>query len=297
MRLEEFGHAVELHEAYAQLERDRHQVLQLAEEQAAAIVDEAEHEAGRVRDEAQRLYDDAVQRGFADGQQGAVEEWHKRNLDAMSEARAVQARMRERLAELVTSAVEQIVLAERPQALFERALTTLDKISEGASYLRISVSTDDYEDAVRTFASLADAGPRRLAIEVTPDKRLGPGACICESDYGVVDASLETQLQAIRSAVGRALKHSLANEGAGARPAFDEHAMGELADDDDTVGTDNEDYDRSGIRNVGEDDTAGVDKYDDDGADEFDAGDYEDDDAEADYDSMDYDAHEEEVRR
>jgi type III secretion protein L len=219
VRREVFGHAVELDEAYAQLERDREQMLQLADEHAALIVDEAEQTARQMRDEAQRLYEGAEQRGFAAGQQAALDDWHRRNLDAMSDARAVQARMRERLAELITSAVEQIVLAERPQALFDRALKTLDKISDGATYLRISVSPDDYDDAVRTFAQLAQTGPRRLAVEVMPDKRLAPGACVCESDFGVIDASLETQLQAIRSAVERALKHSLAGVSASPQSA------------------------------------------------------------------------------
>ncbi|MGF6955260.1 type III secretion system stator protein SctL [Paraburkholderia youngii] len=209
LRREVFGHAVELDEAYGQLEQDRQQVLQLAEEQATLIVEEAEQEARRMRDEARRMYEGAEARGFAAGQQAALDDWHRRNLDAMTDARAVQARMRERLAELITAAVEQIVLAEQPQALFERALKTLDKISEGATYLRISVSVADYDTAVRTFTQLAQAAPRRLAIEVTPDKRLAVGSCVCESDYGVIDASLDTQLQAIRSAVERALKHSL----------------------------------------------------------------------------------------
>jgi type III secretion protein L len=41
------------------------------------------------------------------------------------------------------------------------------------------------------------------------DKRLEAGSCICESDFGSIDASLTTQLRAMRSAVARALKHSL----------------------------------------------------------------------------------------
>jgi type III secretion protein L len=214
VRHEMFGHAVALDDAYVQLEQDRQQVLQLAEEQAASVVEKAARDARRMREEAQNLYDSAARRGFDAGQQAALEDWHRRNLDAMTDARALQARMRERLAELITSAVEQIVLVAEPQALFQRALKTLDTISDGATYLRVSVSLGEYDDAVRTFAQLLEAGGRRLAIEVMPDKRLSPGACVCESDYGVIDASLDTQLNAIRSAIGRALKHSLAEPGA-----------------------------------------------------------------------------------
>jgi type III secretion protein L len=38
---------------------------------------------------------------------------------------------------------------------------------------------------------------------------------VCESDFGTVDASLDTQLRAMRSAVSRALKRSVEEADAG----------------------------------------------------------------------------------
>ena len=48
-----------------------------------------------------------------------------------------------------------------------------------------------------------------IPLSVMADKRLEPGSCVCESDFGTVDASLDTQLRAMRSAVSRALKRSV----------------------------------------------------------------------------------------
>jgi len=73
-------------------------------------------------------------------------------------------------------------------------------------------------------------------LSVVADKRLPPGSCLCESDFGAVDASLATQLRAMRSAVSRALKQSvneMQREGAlepsapgGADSDANEHALG-----------------------------------------------------------------------
>jgi type III secretion protein L len=50
---------------------------------------------------------------------------------------------------------------------------------------------------------------RPVPLAVTADPRLEPGACVCESDLGIVDASLSTQLDSMRAAIVRALNTSL----------------------------------------------------------------------------------------
>ena len=63
------------------------------------------------------------------------------------------------------------------------------------------------------------------------DKRLEPGSCLCESDFGAIDASLATQMRAMRLAVSRALKQS-ANELEAAADAFaPQGAVDDNADD------------------------------------------------------------------
>ena len=108
--------------------------------------------------------------------------------------------------------MEQIVRVQQADTLFERALSTIDHIVEGATYLRVAVSPIDYDKACIAFERLSarwrELG-RPFPLSVVADKRLEAGSCICESDFGSIDASLATQLRAMRSAVARALKHSL----------------------------------------------------------------------------------------
>lgn len=207
-----FGALIELDDGYAQLAADRESMLRQAREEAQAIVGVAHAEARTIIEQARGEYEQAAQRGYHEGEKQALTDWLERLADAGNEQRQTQIKLRERLAEIVTVAVEQIVQVQQSEMLFERALTTIDRIVEGATYLRVAVSPVDYEKACIAFERLSarwrELG-RPFPLSVIADKRLQAGSCICESDFGSIDASLATQLRSMRSAVARALKHSL----------------------------------------------------------------------------------------
>lgn len=207
-----FGALVEIDEGYAQLAADRDVILAQARREAQAIIDAAHREAQQIVEQARCEYDCAAQRGYQAGEKQALADWLDRLADVGDEQRKIQTKLRERLAEIVTLAVEQIVRVQQADTLFERALSTIDHIVEGATYLRVAVSPIDYDKACIAFERLSarwrELG-RPFPLSVVADKRLEAGSCICESDFGSIDASLATQLRAMRSAVARALKHSL----------------------------------------------------------------------------------------
>jgi type III secretion protein L len=218
-----FGELLSIDAAYAALAAERDALLADARDEAARIVDAGHAQAAEIAEQAQREYDTASKQGYRDGCDRALADWMQRLADVADAQSQLQIRMRERLAQIVASAVEQIVRVERHEALFERALATVDRIVEGATYLRVAVHPDDYAEAKVTFDRLAsrwrDLG-QPIPLSVIADKRLDPGSCVCESDFGTVDASLDTQLRAMRSAVSRALKRSVEEADAhGGEPA------------------------------------------------------------------------------
>lgn len=207
-----FGALMQIDEAYAQLAADREAILAEAGLEAGGILAAAREESQVIVAEARREYETAAEQGYRDGERRAVSEWMERLALSYADERRLQAKMRERLAQIVTVAVEQIVSVQESRSLFEKALSAVDRIVEGATYLRVSVSPADYEVANNAFERLAarwrELG-RPFPLSVVADKRLPPGSCLCESDFGAVDASLATQLRAMRSAVSRALKQSV----------------------------------------------------------------------------------------
>jgi spermidine/putrescine-binding protein len=78
-----------------------------------------------------------------------------------------------------------------------------------SALLTLRVPEADREDAQRAIAELMaqlPQGATGTAIEVVVDAQMPEGACRFESDSGVIDAGLDTQLAAIRRAVERAAR-------------------------------------------------------------------------------------------
>lgn len=197
--------------------RVRHRaMLADAERRAQEIVARAEAEALALIEQAQEEYAGAERRGYEAGQTRAIGDWYARVTRHAAEQRDLHERLRDRLAELVVVAVEQIVRTEDTGALFARSAAALDRIAQGCSYLKVRVHPDDHDAAAREFGRFAHEMHQRgrmAQVTVVADRELAPGACLCESDLGTVDASLATQLAAIRAAVERALAHEAAAAG------------------------------------------------------------------------------------
>ena len=92
---------------------------------------------------------------------------------------------------------------EHAEKVMETVLSSVEYI-EGieATHVTIRVAPAD-EKAVRAeLASMLASVPGGTSfLDVVPDARLERGACLLESELGVVDASLETQLKALENAL------------------------------------------------------------------------------------------------
>nr|WKF60278.1 Yop proteins translocation protein L [Paraburkholderia busanensis] len=223
---ETFGALVDVTMVYQQAEHDAEAELDAARDEAARLVAAGRAEAEALLEMARAEYDTAAQRGFDEGVARGVADWLASVAQAGGEARVAQQQMRGRMAEIVAVAVEQIVRSEGASALFERALVAVDRIVEGSTYLRVAVHPDDLDDARTAFEGLANRWRelgRPLPMTVVADRRLARGSCLCESDLGLIDASVSTQLRTMRAAIARALKESVQDAAGGLEQAM-QHA-------------------------------------------------------------------------
>ncbi|VWC48502.1 type III secretion system protein HrpB [Burkholderia lata] len=208
LRRDAFEMVQALDAALDALAAERDAVLHAARDEAERIGADARAQAGALVEAARREHDGAYARGYDAGRAQAIADWHAKAADAFEQERRVRDKMRERLADLVAAAVQQMVRAEDARGLFARAAETVERVVSGASYLTVRVCDADYDTAREQFGLLADAWRRQgrnVPVEVVVEPRVARGTCVCESDFGTVDASLDTQLNAIRAALGRAL--------------------------------------------------------------------------------------------
>ena len=212
VRREAFATIVDLDEAAGEIERLRQTILAEAHAAAEALIAQAKADAESLRDKARREYETAAARGYETGREQALSEWYERSAGTVADQRRIQGMLRERIVEVIVDATEQIVRSEDVAALFARSAEVVERIVEGSTYLRVRVHPDDHESASREFARLAADWRERghgISVTVVGDRQVEPSSCLCESDLGMVDASLDTQLAALRAAVARAARQTI----------------------------------------------------------------------------------------
>jgi len=207
VRAKDFAALTSLLAAADTVEGERERLLAEATQETLRLREAAQAEIdatlAMAREELERGYSDGLERG----RQDAAAQWAETVLrDAGSTRRGLE-RQSERLSQIVSLAVERVVEPEDRQALYRRALRTVTKLLKDVPMLTLRVPETDRDSAQHAVDAVMQHLSGTLPIEVVCDAALPEGSCLFESDQGVIDASLDTQLAAIKRAVLRAAQH------------------------------------------------------------------------------------------
>lgn len=165
------------------------ELLAAAREKAAAMEKQAEEAYERKREE-----------GYRDGlEEGKLEHAEKMMETILSSVEFIEG-IEDTLVSVVNQAIRKIIGdmddRERIVCIVRNALNTV----RGQQKVTVRVAPAD-EAAVAQALSAMTAGSSGSAfLTIVADARLSRDSCILESELGVVDASLETQLKALEHA-------------------------------------------------------------------------------------------------
>ena len=180
-------------------------MLKDAKAQAQAIIDAAKKEAEQIRGSAR---DEGREEGYRDGHKEAEEEcrrkYREKELECEARASAAERDFQKKSEELEPLLVEKISgIFERVTGarlendmetvlfLLNRALTGVDS---GRNYV-VHVSSTDYENVKAQKEQVAKGtGILPESFEIVEDSTLSPNSCLIESEGGIWDCSLGTQL-------------------------------------------------------------------------------------------------------
>lgn len=203
IRADDFAHLVEAARLVESAAADRDQVLAVARNEAQALLESAGLEAQAILMQAQKRFEQAYRLGRDQGMQDAAAQWATQAISEAEAQRRHLMRSSARLAGVVSMAVERVIEREDRVGLFQRSLRTILRLVKDAPMVTLRVSESDILEARRAVELMEAQTGTAVAVEVLADAALPSGACRFESDEGVVDAGLETQLAALRRAVER----------------------------------------------------------------------------------------------
>ena len=174
--------------------QDAGQLVATARAQADAIV--AGAEAARAAE---------CQRGYDEGWRQARQEQAEQMIEHVGRTVDYLARVEGRMVELVMGAVRKIVAgfddAERVLIVVRNALSVV----RNQKQMALRLNPAQVEQVRAHVNELLASYPGVGYLDLVPDGRVQPDACILESEIGLVEASIEGQLEALRAAFGRIL--------------------------------------------------------------------------------------------
>lgn len=187
-------------ELIKQAEEAAQQIIDDARNQAEAILSDARSQAEREKD---KIFSEAKTQGFEEGKLRAEKENEliRGELDRTRVAlnKEYEARIEElepQFIDVITSIYEKIFhvdLQSYRDILVYLISNTLSKI-EGRSFL-IHVSKDDYAFvSMQKKQLIADSGSSAVSIELVEDVSLGKNECFIETETGIFDCGIDTQL-------------------------------------------------------------------------------------------------------
>lgn len=169
--------------------------------EAQDLLAAASQRAEELERAAREAYDRRVEEGYRDGlEQGRLEHAEKLLETVMSSVEFIEG-VEGTVVRVVTEAVRKVIGDlgddERIVRIVRTALVTV----RNQQRVVIRVAPADERAVSQALAAMLQAAPGSTSfLDVVADPRLDRGACLLESELGVVDASLETQLKALENA-------------------------------------------------------------------------------------------------
>jgi type III secretion protein L len=171
-----------------------------------AFLEAAKAHAREIETEARAAYEAEKARGYEDGLAAAAMKAAEQQLDTIAQTVAWFERVEGQMAELVIQATEKILGELDDVELVKRVVHSAMRVMRNQRQVTLRVAPELVEPVQKRLAEIMADYPGVTFVDVAPDARLRRGGCILESELGVVDATLELQLEALRRSLRRAFQ-------------------------------------------------------------------------------------------
>lgn len=197
-----------LEEEKQKLEEENRQkaaeILEEANEKASKIINEANENSDRIKKEA---YEEGMNQGLSDGRQQAQEEadMHRKEFESECDKRmdqitqyenSLESKFADILIGLVTK-ITGIVCEDKKDVIIYLIDNALHNVSKSKD-ITIRVSKNDIMTVESEKDKFIDGLSDDVSLDIVEDDSLSDNQCIIETESGVIDCSLDAQLDNLK---------------------------------------------------------------------------------------------------
>ena len=198
------------------------EIVKSAKAEADEIIAKAHEEVEQLRatvyDEAQKLKmqakEEGYQEGYQNGSDAAINEYEIKKAELEEQICQSKVVLAEKEAELVKITEQKmvdllcqliptitgVVIEEQKDVLLYMINVAMQDLDNSRHFV-VKVSGDDYENIAEQKEEIYGALNPNIDIEIFEDAKLLPMQCLIETDNGIVDISLDVQLDNLKKAL------------------------------------------------------------------------------------------------
>ena len=171
---------------------------------AAEIIASAEAEAARIKSDAKVAYEIEKKRGYEKGLADGKAEIVMQKLDQVDQSVSFMESVEGKMAEIVLTALKSFMVEVGDREMVVQIVRkTMNAVIRTQRQVTLKVAPELVETVRARVAEFRTAYPTVENFDVVEDPRLKGPACILETEAGVADASVDTQLAAIEKSIRR----------------------------------------------------------------------------------------------
>jgi type III secretion protein L len=168
---------------------------------ANEILEQARQKASETIAQSCEIYEAKKKQGYEDGLEEGRLEYAEKIMDTTMKTIEYFGSMEKAIAGLVTQSLEKVVGEMDEAELILRIVKSGLAVARNEKRVLVRVCADDLKAVQDATSQLLQRYHGISILDITADARLTKGSCLIESELGVVDASLDTQLEAIKRAI------------------------------------------------------------------------------------------------
>lgn len=180
-------------------------ILNHAQNTAENIVENANREAERIIYEAHQTFESERKRGYSEGVESGKEDMAVQMMDLVTKSVTGFAKFEEDIVNVVIRAIRRIIGEIDRTDLITNVVKNALKVVKNQKHATLKVSNDDLKLVREHIDEIKQEFPSLEYIDVFADSHLHDGSCLLETEFGIVDASLEVQLDAIKKSLSKNL--------------------------------------------------------------------------------------------
>ena len=168
--------------------------------EANALLDAAREKCAVMEREALAAYEQKKEEGYQDGlEEGKLEHAEKMMETILSSVEFIE-NIESTLVNVVNQSIRKIIGDLDDKERIVRIVRNALNVVRGQQKVTVRVSPADEQAVSEAMAAMTAGSSGNSFLTVVADARLERDSCILESELGVVDASLSTQLKALENA-------------------------------------------------------------------------------------------------